>query len=105
MNLFKLPEVLPDEEIFETLIPDKGILIERIVSTGQVSPENFWYNQERDEWVVLLQGKAVIKWKDGKEKTMFAGDWIFIPAGESHRVDFTSETPPCIWLAVHGHMK
>lgn len=105
MNLFRLPEVLPNEEIFEALIPDKGILIERIVSSGQVSPENFWYNQERDEWVVLLQGKAVIRWKDGKVKELSAGDWVFISAGEAHKVEFTSEDPPCIWLAVHGHMK
>lgn len=105
MNLFKLPESLPNEEIFETLIPDQGILIERIVSSGQRSPEDFWYNQVRDEWVVLLQGQAMISWKDGRTKTLSAGDWVFIPSGEAHRVDFTSAHPPCIWLAVHGQMK
>jgi len=58
MNLFRLPDTLPDEEFFEALIPDKGVLIERIVSIGQSSPEGFWYDRDRDEWVVLLQGHA-----------------------------------------------
>ena len=46
-NLFKLPDRLPDTEVSETLIPDQGVRIERIISTGQCSPPGFWYEQER----------------------------------------------------------
>ncbi len=104
MNLYKLKQVNPGREESELLIPDCGIAIERIVSSGQASPEGFWYNKERDEWVALLQGKARLAWKNGRTLDMEAGDWVLIPAGEEHRVEKTSQTPPCIWLAVHGNM-
>ncbi len=104
MNLFQLPDKLPDEELFEELIPDRGVLIERIISSGQASPPGFWYDQDKDEFVVLLQGEAVLTWEDGRERRMAAGDWIFIPAHEKHRVEQTSHQPACIWLAVHGKL-
>lgn len=103
-NIFKLPAKLPDEEVSEALIEDRGILIERIISTGQSSPPGFWYEQERDEWVVLLQGESELRWEEGRKMTLKAGDWVFLPAGERHRVEWTSAQPPCIWLAVHGKL-
>ena len=102
MNLFSLPAELPDEEVFEPLTDDNGILIERIISKGQVSPDGFWYDQERDEWVVLLQGRAEIRYLDDRRVLLKPGDWLLIPAREKHRVESTSQDPPCIWLAVHG---
>lgn len=105
MNIFALPETLPEEEVFEQLIPDNGILIERIISTGQASPEGFWFNQDRDEWVVLLRGTAILEWQDGSKKNFTAGDSLFIPARQLHRVERTSNNPPCIWLAVHGKLR
>ncbi|MCX5780209.1 MAG: cupin domain-containing protein [Firmicutes bacterium] len=104
MNLWHLPDLLPNSEITEALIPDRGVLIERIVSTGQTTPAGIWYDQERDEWVVLLQGQARLVWENGKVMNMAAGDWVFIPAHERHRVDYTSHKPPCIWLAVQGRL-
>ncbi|TWH48347.1 cupin domain-containing protein [Sporomusa sp. KB1] len=104
MNLFDLPKILPEEELFETLLPDQGVLIERIISTGQVSPPDFWYDQERDEWVAVLQGEAVLQWENGSEQRLLAGDWACIPAHKRHRVSYTSKQPPCIWLAVHGRL-
>lgn len=103
-NIFAIPDILPDEEVSEPLIADRGILIERIISTGQSSPPGFWYEQELDEWVVLLQGKSQLLWENGRNLTMGPGDWVFLPAGERHRVEWTSVNPPCIWLAVHGKM-
>lgn len=105
MNLFDIPEELPAEEVFESLLPDRGVLIERIISTGQASPPDFWYDQERDEWVVVLQGHARLAWKEGQIKDLGPGDWVFIPAHERHRVEWTSQEPPCIWLAVHGKLR
>lgn len=105
MNLFALPAEISGEEILEPLIADKGVLIERIISAGQASPAGFWYDQERDEWVVLLQGRAELAYLDGKRVLLGPGDWVFIPAHEKHRVESTSTEPPCIWLAVHGKLK
>ena len=104
MNFFDLPKKLPEEELFETIIPDNGVLIERIISSGQTSPHGFWYDQERDEWVLLLQGEAILQWEDNRETKLLAGEWVFIPAHTRHRVEYTSIQPPRIWLAVHGQL-
>lgn len=103
-NIFKLPDNLPADELFEAILPDRGILIERIVSCGQCSPPDFWYLQERDEWVVVLQGEAKILWDQGGLTHLNRGDWLLIPAGIKHRVEYTSSDPPCIWLAVYGRL-
>jgi cupin 2 domain-containing protein len=105
MNIFHLPATLPNQEIFEALIPDQGVLIERIISSGQSSAANEWYDQERDEWVVLLQGEAEIGWEDGRCRKLVAGDWLMIPAHQRHRVLSTSQRPACIWLAVHAKLR
>jgi cupin 2 domain-containing protein len=104
MNLYELPAKKSQEEIFESLVEANGLLIERIVSSGQVTPEGQWYDQERDEWVALLQGQAEIVFYDGKKRSLVSGDWLLIPAHKKHRVVKTSSDPPCIWLAVHGRL-
>ncbi|MGI6782948.1 MAG: cupin domain-containing protein [Aminivibrio sp.] len=99
-NLFQIPGRLPDEEFFEELLNTPSLRVERIVSTGQVSPQDFWYDQEEDEWVALLQGEAELEFDDGRTLKLQKGDWAFLPARARHRVSFTSAEPPCIWLAV-----
>jgi len=101
MNLMQLPVPLPSGEMLETLTSTQEVRIERIISTGQSSPEGFWYDQELDEWVALLQGEATLAWQDGRTMDLFPGDWLLIPANEKHRVERTSSEPPCIWLAVY----
>ena len=101
-NLYSLPDPAPDAEEFTDLIPDRGVKIERIVSHGQTSPPGEWYDQDRDEWVVLIQGEAVLEYETGEKLRLDAGDHVLIPAHCRHRVDYTSLTPPCIWVAVFG---
>jgi len=36
-----------NKEIFEKLIEKGDILIERIISSGQITPEDKWYKQEK----------------------------------------------------------
>ena len=104
-NIFDLPSSLPNKELFESLVATDNILIERIVSTGQTTPPGEWYDQERDEWVILLQGFASLAYADGSEIKLKAGDYLYIPAHQKHRVAHTSSEPPCIWLAVHGNFE
>jgi cupin 2 domain-containing protein len=101
-NLFaEIPSSSP-EELFETLLEQPGIRIERILSFGQASPEGFWYEQENGEWVVLLQGDAALRFEDEAQPSKLkAGDFVFIPAQTRHRVEWTSSEPPAVWLAVH----
>lgn len=100
-NLFELPFPLPDTEASESLVDTGHARIERIVSTGQCTPPDEWYDQDTDEWVALLQGEAELSFDDGSRRVLCAGDHIFIPSHRRHRVERTSSSPPCIWLAVH----
>ncbi len=100
-NIFNLPESLPDKELFEILHNNENVKIERIISTGQTTPPGQWYDQDQDEWVILLQGKAELSYADGKRIKLRAGDYLFITAHQKHRVEHTSCEPPCIWLAIH----
>ena len=86
--------------------------LERIISTGQVTPEGEWYDQEKDEWVILLQGNAKLLFEknyndkiENKIIELKKGDYLFIKKHEKHRVIYTSQDPPCIWLALHGDME
>ena len=78
------------------------MLVERIVSAGQETPAGEWLEQDRDEWVVLLEGEVELVYEDGSRLRLGPGDHVLIPAGERHRVERTREHPPCIWLAVHA---
>lgn len=98
------PGPLDTEELFEVLACGKDFTLERIVSRGHVTPEDNWYDQERDEWVILLDGRAVILCYSGESVELGKGDWVFIPAHTRHRVTFTSTEPECVWLALHGSM-
>jgi cupin 2 domain-containing protein len=104
VNLWTLPDPLPGAELFETLIEAPGLRVERIVSAGQVTPPGEWYDQEADEWVVLLQGEAELEYEGGTQQRLRAGDSVLLPAHCRHRVVYTSSRPACIWLAVHGRL-
>ena len=101
-NIFRLPGSLPSEELVEALARGQGVLVERIVSTGQATPPGEWLAGERDEWVVLLTGEAELSYEDGARLRLGPGDDVLIPAGKRHRVESTSADPPCVWLAVHA---
>lgn len=88
------------DEVFETMLALPGARIERIVSHGHASAEDFWYDQPQTEWVMVVQGEAVLAFADGREHPMRAGDWVTIPAHCRHRVASTG--PATVWLAVHG---
>jgi cupin 2 domain-containing protein len=101
MNLFDDLPRKSDEELFTELLSWKGVRIERIVSTGQSTPAGEPYNQEFDEWVLLVSGSAGL-WIEGDgERDLRPGDYILIPAHRSHRVMRTAKGEPTVWLAVH----
>lgn len=76
--------------------------MKRIVSTGQSSSPNEWYEQETHEWVVVLQGEAGIVFEDDPgEVIMKTGDYLQIPAKKRHRVAWTSTESPTVWLALY----
>ena len=100
-NIYQLSQNLPTEEIFEILLSTPNILVERIISTGQITPSGEWLVQEKDEWVILLQGIAELLYCDGSKIKLQSGDYLLIKSHQKHRVEYTSCDPPCIWLAIH----
>ncbi|TKB48330.1 cupin domain-containing protein [Ferrimonas sediminicola] len=98
--LTELPENLTGE-VFQTIIENKGVKIERITSLGQVTPAGEWYDQPQNEWVLLLQGRARLAFEDGREQSLQPGDHAWLPAHCRHRVSWTDPDQPTLWLAVH----
>jgi cupin 2 domain-containing protein len=49
--------------------------------------------------VIVLQGAARVRFEDGMVE-MTPGDFIYIPAHQKHRVEWTMPGEPTIWLAV-----
>lgn len=103
LNIFSnLPAAALPEEAFEQLISRPSVVIERIVSKGHASLPGFWYDQQRDEWVLLLKGRARLQFEhDPYPVSMGAGDYLHIPAHARHRVEWTDPDQQTIWLAVH----
>ncbi len=91
-----------EQETFEDLLRRPDVRIERIISTGQASPPDFWYSQPQGEWVMVVQGSAGLQLEhEAQEWILRAGDFINLPAQVRHRVNWTSRDEPTIWLAVH----
>ena len=87
-------------ELVQSLLRAPGVRVERIVSRGQASPPGFWYEQSEREWVVVLRGAGCVRFEDGRVVEMRAGDWLDIPAGKRHRVEWTAPHEVTVWLAV-----
>ena len=102
MNLFQsIPSSLP-EELIETLVKGDNVTVERIVSRGHVTADGQWYDQDKDEWVVLLTGAASLQ-IEGKADlvSLLPGDSLHLPAHLKHRVEWTDPDQDSIWIAVH----
>ena len=98
-NIFDKIIVDKEEENFFEIFKNETIKIEKIVSNGQISPENFWYEQEKSEFILLLEGFAILEFEN-REVELKKGDCINIKAKQKHRVKFTSLNEPTIWFAV-----
>jgi cupin 2 domain-containing protein len=98
-NIFSdVPSALRDE-LVQVLLTKADFRIERIVSHGHASPDGFWYDQEQNEWALLLKGAAKLRFENDLVE-MKSGDFINIPAHRRHRVEWTTPDEPAIWLAV-----
>ena len=97
-NLFEDTAPRAQGERVETLLQHKNLVIERIISSAATNPTALV--QEQDEWVLLVQGTAVLD-IDGAAKSLKAGDCVVLPAKTPHTVKQVSAG--ALWLAVHLH--
>ena len=101
-SILSLPSSLKTEEVFQTLLKGEGIRVEKIIS-NETLPSAKRYDQEEDEWVLVVSGSAILEDEEGQRFPLSSGEYIFIPRHVRHRV--VSTTTPCIWLAIHGTFK
>jgi cupin 2 domain-containing protein len=100
-NLFENIPVPSEDEQFIELLSRPGARIERIVSHGHFTPVSTPFDQDHDEWVLLLRGSAGL-WVDSDgERDLRPGDHVLIPGRRLHRVTRTAEDEPTVWLAIH----
>jgi len=101
-NIFSRVPSFMQDEISETLLKTETFKLERIVSSGQVTPEGEWYDQDTNEWVILLSGSAGLLFEDDDQVlVMNAGDYIHIEPHQRHRVEWTDPDQKTVWMALH----
>ncbi len=101
-NLYNGIPAKLDAERFDTLIENQGFKLERIVSKGHATPEGEWYDQEKNEWVLLLSGGARLTVEGMPAPVVLKpGDHLILPAHLKHRVEWTAPDTETVWLAVH----
>ncbi|HHJ36589.1 MAG TPA: cupin domain-containing protein [Gammaproteobacteria bacterium] len=100
-NIFKnIPHDI-DEEVIDCLVKSGVVKIERIISRGHTSPVTGWYDQQQNEWVIVLKGCAIIVFDDDRGSLKLdSGDYLSIPAHSRHRVKWTDPSIETVWLAV-----
>jgi cupin 2 domain-containing protein len=98
-NIFDEIIVDKSEEKFFEIFKNETIKVEKIVSNGQKSPEDFWYEQEKSEFILLLEGFAILEFEN-RVVELKKGDCLNIEAYQKHKVKFTSLDEPTIWFAV-----
>ena len=96
-----IPEELPNE-LFEQIICNSSFKLERIISKGHSTTKGQWYDQGKDEWVILLKGSAgLVIEGEGEMVVLKPGDYVLLPAHLKHRVEWTDPDEETIWLAMY----
>ena len=100
-NIFdSIPEDL-ESEVFENIIQNGSMRVERIISRGHSTPAGKWYDQTQSEWVLVLKGAATISIENEGDHALIAGSYLNIPAHTRHRVKWTTPEIETLWLAIH----
>ncbi len=100
-NIFSDIQKQAPDEVLETILKTDQFKIERIISHGHATTEGEWYDQDKNEWVLVLNGNAGLLFEGDKTIIMKTGDYINIPAHQKHRVEWTDPEEETIWLTIH----
>ena len=92
-------------ELLQELLRSPTLRIERIVSQGHQAPASGWYDQDEHEWVLLVNGEAllaiVLPGEDEPATLRLGpGDYVNLPARCRHRVEWTAPDRVTVWLAI-----
>jgi cupin 2 domain-containing protein len=89
------------DEQTDTLLQHPAFELQRIVSSGNTTPAGQWYDQDRDEWVLVVRGRATLTFDNDSALLLNPGDHVHIPAHCRHRVEWTDPQCETVWLALH----
>lgn len=99
-NIFDaIPRKL-DDELCNVLLQHGDLKIERIVSKGHVTPESGWYEQDHNEWVIVVKGEAILALENSNQIHLTEGAYYNLPAYTKHKVSWTHPDRETVWLAV-----
>jgi cupin 2 domain-containing protein len=99
-NFYKNITTFLPQEFVEEILTTKNFRMERIISEGHSSPNNFWYDQDENEFVMLLGGSATLSFEDEPDIELYPGDYLIIPAHKKHRVKQTDNSQKTFWLTL-----
>ena len=100
-NIFPQQNIQLKKEDFQDLLLTPNFRLERIISKGHATPKGEWYDQNQNEWVILLKGKAALRFDNKEPLTVLCpGDYLLIPVHKRHRVEWTSADEETIWMAL-----
>ena len=54
---------------------------------GQCSPDDFWYDHDQAEWVLVLKGAVRLEFEDRLLEIRSHGDFVNILADKRHQAD------------------
>ena len=97
--LTDIPNDLP-AEVIRDIIETDSVRIKQIISKGQKGPEQGWYDQDENEWVLVVKGAGILKFETGEQVELNSGDYLNIPAHKKHRVSWTDPKEETVWLAI-----
>ncbi len=97
-NFFAIESLGLNEETINEIFTAKNVRIEQIVSRGQITPQNEFYDQEEAEWVIILEGSGELTYADGSVVSLKKGEYHYIPPHAKHRVTYTEN--PTLWLCI-----
>ncbi|MCK9594915.1 MAG: DUF45 domain-containing protein [Candidatus Omnitrophica bacterium] len=101
-NIFEHPADNKDKEAFQAILKNDSFELESIISQGQRTEQGKWLDEENNEWVVLLSGKARLLFERGNiVRELKPGDYVYIPSHCQHRVEWTAPGEKTVWLALH----
>lgn len=88
-NVFSGTSKSSKEEQLEQILSSSEVRIEIILSPrGYSAPSGEWFDQNENEFVIVLKGEAELLFEDGNQKVkMKRGDYINIPAHVRHCVE------------------
>lgn len=101
-NIFDNSNIIinSQDEFFEDIINNNSFRIERILSSGQQTPDGIWLEEETNEFVLLIEGSSIIRFfEDNCKINLKKGDWFIIPKNTKHRVEYTENLT--YWLTIH----